>query len=250
HHLSKHQRNLQRECQRYRHHRLGFIWDPENPRLRNWRWRKADQVCAHRSHGCTNVWRHHGEAVAGNSSEAVRSQPSRFTVWRLIFSACGKHAPAALAIARSMVFLGQQKATKRTKTLFRRNPSDLRNVVATGSPQDESAGCADLWPVCFRRCFFTSGRRSTGPWLQRLRFYLTRSKRSLRCLRFLLFKNPSLHPHHPWVPRSGFNASRFNDLASRSIFPRNEPPNPAKYFSEGPEMTSHDEEPRRPKQQH
>src|SRR5947207_301327 len=42
----------------------------------------------------------------------------------------------------------------------------------------------------------------------------------------------------------GFNASRFNDLASRSIFPRNEPPNPAKYFSEGPEMTSHDEEPK------
>ena len=95
-----------------------------------------------------------------------------------------------------------------------------------------------------RRCFFTSGRWSTGPWLQPLRFYLTRSKRSLRCLRFLLFKNLSLHPHHPWVPRSGFNASRFNDLASRSIFPRNEPPNPAKYFSEGPEMTSHDEEPK------
>jgi len=27
-----------------------------------------------------------------------------------------------------------------------------------------------LWPVCFRRCFFTSGRRSTGPWLQRLQW--------------------------------------------------------------------------------
>jgi hypothetical protein len=39
----------------------------------------------------------------------------------------------------------------------------------------------------------------------------------------------------------GFNASRFNDLASRSIFPRNEPPNPAKYFSERLEMTSHEE---------
>jgi hypothetical protein len=47
-------------------------------------------------------------------------------------------------------------------------------------------------------------------------------------------------PHHPCVPRSDFNASRFNDLASRSIFSRNEPPNPAKYFSERPEMTSHD----------
>src|SRR5438128_7211139 len=35
-----------------------------------------------------------------------------------------------------------------------------------------------------------------------------------------------------------------NDFASRSIFPRNEPPNPAKYFSERPEMTSHDEEPK------
>jgi hypothetical protein len=34
----------------------------------------------------------------------------------------------------------------------------------------------------------------------------------------------------------GFNASRFNDLASRSIFPRNEPPNPAKYLGERPEM--------------
>src|SRR5438270_14017181 len=28
-------------------------------------------------------------------------------------------------------------------------------------------------------------------------------------------------------------------LASRSIFPRNEPPNPAKYIGERPELTSH-----------
>jgi len=48
----------------------------------------------------------------------------------------------------------------------------------------------------------------------------------------------------------GFNASRFNDLASQSIFPRNEPPNPAKYFSERPEMIPHEtEDQRRPKQQ-
>jgi hypothetical protein len=40
----------------------------------------------------------------------------------------------------------------------------------------------------------------------------------------------------------GFNASRFNDLASRSIFPRNEPPNPAKYFSERPEITTQSRE--------
>jgi hypothetical protein len=44
-----------------------------------------------------------------------------------------------------------------------------------------------------------------------------------------------------------FNASRFNDLASRSIFPRNEPPNPAKYFSERPQMTSHDGESKKAK---
>ena len=31
-----------------------------------------------------------------------------------------------------------------------------------------------LWPVC-PRLLFTLGRRSTGPWLQRLRFYLKRS---------------------------------------------------------------------------
>ena len=30
--------------------------------------------------------RFHGETVAGNSSEAVHDQPSRFTVWRLIVS--------------------------------------------------------------------------------------------------------------------------------------------------------------------
>jgi len=35
---------------------------------------------------------------------------------------------------------------------------------------------------------------------------------------------------------AGFNVSRFNDLASRSIFPRNERPNPAKYIGERPEM--------------
>jgi hypothetical protein len=35
-----------------------------------------------------------------------------------------------------------------------------------------------------------------------------------------------------------FNASCFNDLALRSIFPRNEPPNPAKYLGERPEMTT------------
>src|SRR6266536_4339372 len=42
----------------------------------------------------------------------------------------------------------------------------LLNVVATGSPQDESVQCADLWPV-FRN-HRAAGRRSKGPWLQLL----------------------------------------------------------------------------------
>ena len=44
--------------------------------------------------------------------------------------------------------------------------SHLLNVVATGSPQDESVRCADLWPV-FRN-YRAGGRRPTGPWLQLL----------------------------------------------------------------------------------
>src|SRR5205823_975410 len=53
------------------------------------------------------------------------------------------------------------------------------------------------------------------------------------------------HLHHPRVPRVSFNPSRFNDSALPSIFPRNEPPNPAKYFSERPEMIPHHEEPKK-----
>ena len=52
--------------------------------------------------------RFHGQAIADNRSEAVRDQPSRFTVWRLIVSpSAGSTCPGVLAIARSMVFLGQ-----------------------------------------------------------------------------------------------------------------------------------------------
>src|SRR5438046_8793271 len=47
----------------------------------------------------------------------------------------------------------------------------------------------------------------------------------------------------------GFNASRFNDLASPSIFPRNEPPNPAKYSSERPEIPLMMGSRRRPQQE-
>jgi len=43
----------------------------------------------------------------------------------------------------------------------------------------------------------------------------------------------------------GFNASRFNDLASQSTFSRNEPPNPAKYLGERPEMIPRHEEPKK-----
>src|SRR5205823_3881393 len=44
--------------------------------------------------------------------------------------------------------------------------SDLIDVVATGSPQDESVQCADLWPIP-RRYRFHTRRRPAGPWLQR-----------------------------------------------------------------------------------
>jgi hypothetical protein len=48
----------------------------------------------------------------------------------------------------------------------------------------------------------------------------------------------------------GFNPSRFNDFASRSIFPRNERPNPAKYLGERPEMIpSRREDQRRPQRE-
>ena len=47
---------------------------------------------------------------------------------------------------------------------------------------------------------------------------------------FWAFPYPG-YPCNPWFSKFPF-------------FPRNEPPNPAKYFSEGPEMTSHDEEPK------
>ena len=36
----------------------------------------------------------------------------------------------------------------------------------TGSPQDESVRCADLWPVQLEATFHKI-RRPTGPWLQR-----------------------------------------------------------------------------------
>src|ERR1700758_2146860 len=39
------------------------------------------------------------------------------------------------------------------------------NVVATGSPQDESVQCADLWPVSRKNG--PHGGRPTGRWLQR-----------------------------------------------------------------------------------
>ena len=34
-------RYLHRECEWYRHHQLGVIWDTEKAHLRNWRWRES-----------------------------------------------------------------------------------------------------------------------------------------------------------------------------------------------------------------
>src|SRR4029077_20951787 len=77
-------------CERYRHH--DFDGGPSPP-LRDRRWRKTAQVCGYRPHRRHRSRRFHGETVAGNSSEAVRDQPSRFTVRRLIVSpSAGKHA--------------------------------------------------------------------------------------------------------------------------------------------------------------
>src|SRR5207244_4694356 len=76
-------RHLYCECEWYRHH--DFDGGPSPP-LRDRRWRKAAQVCGYRPHQRHRSRRFHGEAVAGSSSEAVRDQPSRFTVWRLFVS--------------------------------------------------------------------------------------------------------------------------------------------------------------------
>jgi len=44
--------------------------------------------------------------------------------------------------------------------------------VATGSPQDESVRCADLWPVCPNIASHTK-KRPAGPWLQRYHLFKT-----------------------------------------------------------------------------
>ena len=62
---------------------------------------------------------------------------------------------------------GRHIATSSPKLL-----EEFTNVVATGSPQDESVRCADLWPVHLGTAL-TPRRRPTGPWLQRPRYYLT-----------------------------------------------------------------------------
>ena len=41
------------------------------------------------------------------------------------------------------------------------NAEGAIHVVATGSPQDESARCADLWPGPSQRCFH-NGRRAVA----------------------------------------------------------------------------------------
>ena len=172
----------------YRHHQLGFIWDPENPRLRNWRWRKPDQICAYRSNGCTNIWRHHGEAVAGNSSEAVRDQPSRFTVWRLIVSpSAGSTRPGVLAIASS-------------------------NRVSRPTEGNNRLTCA-----------------VSGIQMHSLRHFVLfetyPASVSVRCSRFTVL----------------------NDSTSAKPFPRNLALVSVLYLGERPEMTSHDEEPKKAK---
>jgi len=44
--------------------------------------------------------------------------------------------------------------------------SEQAVAVATGSPQDESVRCADLWPVEWkRRIAFPMTGRATGEWL-------------------------------------------------------------------------------------
>ena len=48
--------------------------------------------------------RFHGEAIADNSSEAVRDQPSRFTVWRLIVFSGVMTATVQLADANANSF--------------------------------------------------------------------------------------------------------------------------------------------------
>ncbi|PYI71173.1 MAG: hypothetical protein DMF08_09270 [Verrucomicrobia bacterium] len=62
-------------------------------------------------------------------------------------------------------------------------------------------------------------------------------------------KNHRSNPHNPWLLR--FNSESFREQALQRFpnSPRNLFPDFLQYISEAPEMTSHDEEQRRPKQQ-